>query len=43
VLFDMTVIILNVKETEFRMPAIVSSSKIGLIIRKSFGNSEKLV
>jgi len=41
VLYDMTVIILNVRQTEFRMSAVVTSSKFGWIIRKSSGNSEK--
>jgi len=37
----MKIIILNVKQTDFRMPAVVTSSKVGLIIRKSSGNAEK--
>lgn len=40
-LTDIKIIILNVKQTEFRMPAVVTSSKVGLIIRKSSGNAEK--
>jgi hypothetical protein len=37
----MTIITLNVQQTEFRMPAGLTSSKVGLIIRKPAGNAEK--